>query len=83
MSTCKKCKYFLKKEKQQAGKFQGFTPQPFGQQKTNPVQQGSCHLNPPNISGQFLTVSETDWCGQFKHREAEQPIIDTDDKPTE
>ena len=78
MSTCKECKYFVKSKK--VGGY--FNPQPFGQQQTK-VQQGSCHLNPPSINGQHLTVKETDWCSHFTPLELEQALNETADDLTE
>ena len=83
MSTCKECKYFVKNESKPAGKFQGFTPQPFGQKQTNPAQQGSCHLNPPAMNGQYLTVSETDWCSHCAPDNLETALNETADDLTE
>jgi len=80
MSTCKECKYFVKKE---ASKGLQFNPQPFGQQRANPVNPGSCYLYPPNMNGQHVTVSENDWCGQFTPKNLESALNDVADDITE
>ena len=80
MSTCKECKYFVERK---AGALRGFNPQPFGQQKTSPGKKGSCHLNPPSVNGQYLVVSENDWCSHCTQAEIEQPVPDSDEQITE